>query len=111
MNVWALDKDPALKHVLLLLQDHLGEAEFIIENSADTHASAVFLRHRSEPELRAYLYTLGQAAGRYGLHLEYPEAMTTMNLIDAYENLPLRSLVDILAVHFDIHEIRQLSRL
>jgi hypothetical protein len=111
MNVWALDKDIGLKQVLLRLQDHLGAEEFRIEGSDETHACAVFLCHRSEPELRAYLFTLGQSAGRYGLHLEYPAAMTSMNLIDAYENLPLRSLVDILAVHFDIHEIRQLSQL
>ena len=106
-----MDKDASIKQLLVLLQSHLGTGSFLVENSDELHHRAVFLQHCSEPELRAYLYTLGQAADRYAVHLEYPEAMTSVNLIDAYENLTLRALVDILAVHFDIALIENPSRL
>ncbi len=109
LNVWSLAKDQSIKHVLLRLQSHLGESEFIIEPCDTLHACAVFLQHRYEPEYRVYLYTLGQHTNRYAIHLEYPEAMTSVKLIDAYENLTLRSLVDILAVHFDIAEIKNME--
>lgn len=111
LNVWALDKDKSIKHALLLLQNHLGETAFIIEESSMLHSQAVFLRHRYENDVRLYLYTLGQPENRYGVHLEYPEAMIYGPYIDAYENLSLRSLVEILAVHFDIANIVDLHAL
>jgi len=111
VNVWALQKDQSIKHVLVLLQTHLGSHQFLVEDSSTLDTRAVFLQHRDDPDYRAYLYTLGQEPNRYGLHLEYPEAMRNIRLIDAYENLPLRSLLDILAVHFDIAEIKDLAAL
>lgn len=109
LNVWALDKDQSIKQVLIRLQSHLGKNEFIIEDSSQLDNRAVFLQHRNDPEYRVYLYTLGQAENRYAIHLEYPGSMSNVKTIDAYENLSLRALVDILAVHFDIAEIQELN--
>ena len=102
MNIWALNKDDSVRQALVLLQNHLGMDSFVVEASDELHPCAVFLQHRNDPAFRAYLYTLGQVDQRYAVHLEYPEDMTNVNLIDAYENLSMRALVDILAVHFEV---------
>ncbi len=105
MNVWALEKDQSIKHLLLHLQIHLGSMEFIIEDCKGLNACSIFLRHSSQADSRAYIFTLGQAPNRYGVHLEYPDLFNEGNMIGAYENITLKSLVDMLAVHFDIAEI------
>lgn len=107
MNIWSLEKDQSIRHLLLLLQAQLGDAAFRIDSDTACHHRAIYLCHATEADVRAYLYTLGQSAGRYGVHLEYP-GDSTAALYDAWENLTLKSLVDILAVHFDIATIRPL---
>jgi len=111
MNIWALDKHERIKHLLLLLQNHLGGQNFVLDQVANLDTQAVYLSHPKEPGIRAYLYTLGQEPTRCGLHLEYPESVTNASLIDAYENLTVISLLNILAVHFDVDEIRDLELL
>ncbi|MBA55928.1 MAG: hypothetical protein CMK89_15850 [Pseudomonadales bacterium] len=111
MNIWAIDKDVSIKHVLLLLNNHLGEGSFKLDATSNVHAKAVYLEHPDDPGCRAYLFTTGQEADRYGLHLEYPESTVNSNLIDAYENLKLVPLLNILAVHFDISELKNLDLL
>lgn len=96
MNIWALDKHQDIRHVLLLLQAQLGDAAFAVDASTSQDPQAVFLRHPGEAGVHAWLFTLGQAPGRYGVHLEYPNATET------YESLALPALVAVLAVHFDV---------
>lgn len=106
MNIWALEKDQSIKHLLLRLQSHLGAMQFVIEDQKGIHSRSVFLQHIYYTGLRAYIYTLAQQPNRYGIHLEYPDLATEGNIIGVYENITLKSLVDMLAVHFDIAEIR-----
>ncbi len=106
VNIWALEKELGIRHVLLMLTNYLGADAFIIEEEEGLHPRSVFLQHSHDADYRAYLYTLGQENGRYGLHLEYPEEDFGANLIDAYENLSLRSLVDILSVHFEVPQLQ-----
>lgn len=111
MNIWAIDKDVSIKHVLLLLHNHLGEGAFALDHGSSVDAKAIYLTHPEDPGFRAYLFTNGQDAERYGLHLEYPESVVNSNLIDAYENLKLIPLLNILAVHFDVSELKNLDLL
>ena len=111
MNIWAIKKDTSIKHVLLLLNNHLGEDAFKLDETSQVHPKAIYLEHPNDPGFRAYLFTTGQDADRYGLHLEYPESALNSNLIDAYENLKLIPLLNILAVHFDISELKNLDLL
>ncbi|RLU01132.1 hypothetical protein [Ketobacter sp.] len=111
MNIWAMDKDISIKHVLLLLHSHLGADTFLVDQNVHANAKGIYLEHPSEPGVRAYLFTTGQEPERYGLHLEYPDAALNNNLIDAYENLKLISLLNILAVHFDVSELKNLDLL
>lgn len=105
MNIWALQKHQDIKFLLLSLQDCFPADSFIIDTDTPVDSRAVFLGHREEPEVRAYLTTIGQEEGRYGVQLEYPKEMITANLIDAYENLTLAALVEMLSVHFDIADV------
>ncbi|MDO6682090.1 MULTISPECIES: hypothetical protein [unclassified Oceanobacter] len=108
LNIWAMDKDQDIKHLLLLLTEQLGEDGFAIDERILTDLRAVYICDLDEPEMRAYLYTLGQAPGRYGVHLEYPESSEANPVYDVFENLSLPSLVSILAVHLDVNEIQPL---
>ncbi|WP_349571356.1 hypothetical protein [Azotobacter salinestris] len=102
MNIWALDKHQDIRHVLLLLSEQLGPDAFGIDAMTSLDPRAIYLLHREEPGVRAWLYTLGQSPDRYGVHLEYP------NSTDTHENVPLSELVAMLAVHFDVPTIRPL---
>ncbi|MGB1091875.1 MAG: hypothetical protein ACPGYX_07110 [Oceanobacter sp.] len=107
-NIWAMEKDQSIKHLLLLLTEQLGKDSFLIDSRIVTDDRAVYLCQADEIEMRAYLYTLGQDEGHYGVHLEYPESSEANPIYDAFENLTLRGLVDLLAIHFDIDEIQPL---
>ena len=111
MSIWALDKGNHVKQALILIEHHLGRDAFLLDQTLPLNPDGVYLNHPAEPGVRAYLFTQGQAENRYGLHLEYPPAQINNNLIDAYDNLTLRSLLNILAVHFDVADIKDLERL
>ena len=102
MNIWTIDKDQRIRHLLVMLSTHLGESHFVIEDDPSCVASGIYLRHPTDPDYRAYLYTTGQNDDRYGVHLEFPDTMTTIAPMETYENITLRSVVDILSVHFEI---------
>ncbi|WP_027854579.1 hypothetical protein [Marinobacterium litorale] len=108
MNIWALDKDQPIRHLLILLEAQLGTGRFTVDVHSGCDRQAVFIHQPDEPGLRAYLYTLGQAPDRYGVHLEYPAGNAAGNLLEVMENLPLSMLVETLAVHFDIPVIHPL---
>lgn len=111
VNIWALKKDQNIKSMLLRLHSHLGANTFIIEEDDDLHACGVFVRHLQNADFRAFIFTFGQKPNRYGIHLEYPDLATSGNLFEAHENIALKSLVEMLAVHFDIAQIHHLALL
>lgn len=106
-SIWSLEKDLRIRHLLLLLQSQLGETAFTLDTETPCHHRAIYINHRHEPGVRAYLYTLGQQADRYGVHLEFPSTYNTSQY-DIHENLQLGALVDILAVHLDVATIHPL---
>lgn len=110
-NIWALEKDQNIRHLLLLLNEQLGNGSFRIERRIATDYCAVYIHQPDEPELRAYLYTTGQAPDHYGVHLEYPLLSEANPVFDVYENLSLPVLVEMLAVHFGVTEIQPLPLL
>ena len=101
-NIWTLAKHPDIKHLLLLLVEQLGSDSFLIDTTTPVDARAIYLQHREEAVVRAYVSTIGQRAGRYGVHFEFPNAM------EPHENIELPALVDMLAVHFDIPVVKPL---
>lgn len=100
MNIWALDKDLRIKHLLLLLSERLGSQSFAID-AASTDTMAVRIYKPDEQDMSAYLYTYGQDADRYGVHLEYPLLVgtATSKTIEMQEDLDFEQLVAVLQVH------------
>jgi len=107
INIWALEKDRSIRHLLLLLKMQLGDEAFLIDLSRSCDRCAIFLQHPRDPELNAYLYTLGQPEGHYGLHLEYPST-DGIERIEVEENLKFATLAELLAVHFDVPSLKPL---
>ncbi|GGC05543.1 hypothetical protein GCM10011352_34670 [Marinobacterium zhoushanense] len=102
INIWALKKDQSIRHLLLLLVAQLGEGSFVVDDTTPCDERAIFLHHRQDRGIRAYIYTLGQADDRYGVHLEYPPTADAGNQLEVMENQRFEALVESLAVHFDI---------
>ncbi len=101
-NIWALAKHQQIKHLLLLLVEQLGSEAFAIDTVTPVDARAIYLQHREDAAIRAYVYTVGQQPERYGVHFEFPDS------VEPHENVALAALVDMLAVHFDVAVIRPL---
>jgi len=101
MNIWALDKDLSIKHVLLLLSECLGTQGFCINDEPGLDAMAIRIYKPGEQDMCAYLYTYGQDEEHYGIHLEYPSLDETAvaKSIEMQEGLDFEQLVAVLQVH------------
>lgn len=104
MNIWSLKKDESIKLLLLLLTEKLGVASFVVAESDDLDHRAIRLSKADEPSVCAYIYTYGQAEGRYGVHLELKVAddVDITNDLEIVEHVHLDRLADMLCVHFDV---------
>ncbi len=101
MNVWALNKDNAIRRLLHVLLDHFGPDAFGLSRRWEKDESAVGIYQPGEESMLAYIFTYGQDAGRYGLHLEYP-ASNGLGNATMIENIELNHLIGLLEAHFDI---------
>lgn len=101
MNIWALDKDISIKHLLLLLSDCIGSQRFVISLEPALDDMAIRIHKPDEPDISAYLYTYGQDEAHYGVHLEFPllTATETGKTVEMQEDLDFDQLVDVLQVH------------
>jgi len=104
MNVWSLRKHDSIKLVLLLLYEELGQDSFTVLDNQNSDSRAILLAKPNDSSITAYIYTYGQDAGRYGVHLEMPDHAETnlSNTIEIYENLTLTRLAAMLSIHFDV---------
>lgn len=101
MNVWAIKKNNAIRRLLLAVEGRFGTESLRLSNRWDNNENAVGLYQQGEESLLAYVYTYGQAEGKYGLHVEYPDEQNfTLSAMD--ENLDLRHVLDLLTVHLNL---------
>lgn len=102
MNIWALDKDISIKHLLLLLTESLGPQGFCIIDDDTLNEMSIRLHSPNTDQMSAYIYTYAQDPERYGVHLEYPHQIesTNGNTIEMQENIEFTQLVALLQVHF-----------
>ena len=99
VNIWTLNRDVAIKALLLKLEGSLGQGSFEIDTETRVSFQSIFISHPTLSKVRAYLYTYGQAEGCYGVHLEYPTETENTHLYDIYDNVRFARLVDMLAAH------------
>ncbi len=102
MNIWALDKDQSIKYLLILLEGEFDPSSFKVDCESPTDPCAIYLEHCEEPEMKAYIFTLGQKYEHYGVHLEFPQQHTPISLMESYEGLTFKALREILCVHLDL---------
>jgi hypothetical protein len=77
-NLWALNKDPAIKAILLLLQHQTGAESFLLLDEDRLNDKAIRIATlATQTELAAYIYSYGQSKERYGLDLEFPYLIAT----------------------------------
>lgn len=77
-NIWALNKDPAIKVILLMLQHKLGPDTFLLLDEERLNDKAIRIAtDATRHELSAYVYSYAQSKERYGLDLEFPYLIET----------------------------------
>lgn len=103
-QVWALQKDDSIKHLLILLFRHFGEGELVANADELCNDRAISLMHRHDRTVRVYIYTYGQDRGQYGVHVEYPVAPLPYPLSypQSYENVSFEHLAEIVELNLNI---------
>lgn len=101
MNVWALNKDNAIRRLLHRLLERFGADAFAMSGRWEKDECAVGIFQPGEESMLAYIFTYGQEAGRYGLHLEYP-GVNDLSTATMMENIDLEQLIELLKAHFNI---------
>lgn len=102
MNIWALPKERAIRAALLDLSTCFDIAHLELDCGETPNRQAIFLNDPARAGLRAYLFTYGQSAQRYGLHLQYPRSEDGSTADEGLEEIPLRRVVELLGMHFDL---------
>lgn len=104
MNIWSLFKHRSIKLMLFKAQQQLSLTNISIEDEDNIDFFSIALIKQNQPEVRAYVYTYGQAQEMYGIHLEYPWFIENEfnDVIQVYEDLTLNQIVNTLATHFEV---------
>jgi hypothetical protein len=103
LNIWALDKDISIKHLLLLLLQERIDVSCYIHDEHDMDSRAVRLSNPEEPGYSVYIYTYGQDHEKYGVHLEYAniDDSTVKDTVEEFDNISFDRLVELLKVQFN----------
>lgn len=103
-NIWALEKDISIKHLLLMLTHTFGAGILEVMSPVEGHPQSISITSSADQSLYAYIYTYGQATEHYGIHLEFPSSVDSLryDTTEIIENLTFERMVEILAVHFNI---------
>ena len=106
MNIWSMFKHKSIKLLLFKLQNAFGDGVFCLEYNEDSDKDyfSIALQKTGQPDVRAYVYTYGQARDLFGIHLEYPWFVENEfnDSIVVYEDLSMRQIVNTLAAHFEV---------
>jgi hypothetical protein len=110
INIWALQKDVTIKHLLLLLNQNFGKDVFNIHIEHENEKAIRFSK-ADDNTLSVYVFTYGQETERYGVHLEYPDLKETSvnNTLDVYDNVNYQMLCELVQSHLDINPIVTLN--
>lgn len=100
MNIWSLDKQHTIKHLLLRLEEEFGKDAFHVVEPHDTHELSVRIAP-SDESVTIYLYRYGQRSEHYGVHIEFPTTVGTPISQDEerYDDVPFDRLVAMLSLY------------
>jgi hypothetical protein len=100
LNVWALHKDVQLKHFMLLLLDAYGTGNISLSKRWQDDTKALGVYKPDNEAVLVYVFIHGQASGKFGVHLHYPEF--TDDNTGRYEDLGLDNLLELVGMHLDL---------
>jgi len=100
MNIWSLEKQNTIKHLLLRLEEAFGKDAFRVVEPHDTHELSVRITPLDE-SMTIYIYCYGQRSGHYGVDLEFPTTVGTPVTQDeeSYEDVSFPRLVEVLSLY------------
>ena len=104
MNIWALEKDTSIKHLLLLLAQQFQDGCYeIIDNPSDDKR-AIRLANSTAASVQLYIFTYGQEEDSYGVHIEYPNLEETnySDTLEIHENVSFNRLLSIITTNLEI---------
>ena len=102
MNIWALPKDPPIRSALSRLSGNFDMRHLVLDCSDNQNRRAIRICDCAVTGLSAYLFTFGQSQSRYGLQLEYPTTAGVEPPYDTQEELQLKRVIELLAMHFEV---------
>ena len=104
MNIWALKKNTLIKHLLLMLDEVFRPGAYDIIDRPDEDLRAIRLGHAAVTDTELYIFTYGQADGRYGIHIEYPDNPDTdlHDIMEIRENTSFPELVSLIIIKLEI---------
>ncbi|WP_020157414.1 MULTISPECIES: hypothetical protein [Methylobacter] len=104
-NIWSLNKDPAIKAILIMLQHEVGPNGFMLLDESLLNEKAVRIIYPpTRRELSAYVYSYAQRENHYGLDLEFPYLIETraddqsIRLNDLTAEEVLKKMIDHLGI-------------
>lgn len=100
MNIWSLDKQNTIKHLLIRLEEEFGKDSFHVVDPHDTHELSVRIAPLDET-VTIYIYCYGQSSGHYGVHFEFPTTVGTPVTQDEeiYDDVTFHRLVEMLSLY------------
>lgn len=98
--MWALNKDPAIKHLLLRLEEEFGKGSFHLAVPQETNLLSVRIIP-SDDSMSIYLYCYGQNSRHYGVHFEFaPSSGLPATLEEEiHDEVPMQRLIDMLSLY------------
>lgn len=102
MNIWALPKARAIRVALLGLSTRFSIQHLELDCGDASSHQAVVLNDPTRTGLSAYLFTYGQSARHYGLHLQYPGGEDGSTNAEGLEEVTLKRVLELLGMHFEL---------
>lgn len=94
----------ALARLLEVLAGPIADGLIRVGEGWRDNEQALGLELPDQPRLSAFVFTYGQAAGRYGLDLGFPDPadIALAGVPVVHEGLSLEQIAGLLEIHFDL---------
>lgn len=111
MNIWALDKDIDIKHLLLMLEEQFEDGGYTIVNNPGDGQQAVRLMSPTAGDVQLYVFTYGQQKDHYGVHIEYPDLQETnyRDTVETHDNISFDALVSLMVTNLELSITRRVE--
>lgn len=102
-----MNKYRSIDRLLQYLARSIARGDIAVTDRWLDDEQAIGFYKPAAPELSAYVSIHGQPPGQYDVDLEYPalDDNDVGNIPTRSENIGIEHLIDLLVMHFDLHDI------